>query len=56
MDNAENMTLESFYQDKEAIASSFGKAAENGGVMANKAVLALASIGFIGVAYSALTI
>lgn len=28
MDNAENMTLESFYQDKEAIASSFGKAAE----------------------------
>ncbi|WP_295895654.1 hypothetical protein [uncultured Vibrio sp.] len=34
----------------------FGKAAENGGVMANKAVLALASLGFIGVAYSALTI
>jgi hypothetical protein len=34
----------------------FGKAAENGGVMANKAVLTLASIGFIGVAYSALTI
>ncbi|WGV99431.1 hypothetical protein QF117_15965 [Vibrio sp. YMD68] len=34
----------------------FGKAAENGGVMANKAVLVLASLGFIGVAYSALTI
>ncbi|MGF1695985.1 hypothetical protein L4D20_15250 [Vibrio kyushuensis] len=34
----------------------FGKAAENGGVMAKKAVLVLSSLGFIGVAYSALTI
>lgn len=28
MDNAENMVLDNVHQDKEAIASSFGKAAD----------------------------